>query len=127
MTDLVTTRRSLHGVAELLLAGPQHAASGTIRLTPCAGGFRTVAAPAVSVIGGALVHDGRTTPLDGRTVSDAAAAVGLTPCSLDDVYKDSTGIAPDHVLAVDQAAAISSAAAWSTARTWSGAIPVLSL
>ena len=29
---LVATRRSLHGVAELVIAGPQHRATGTIRL-----------------------------------------------------------------------------------------------
>ena len=116
MTDLVTTRRSLHGVAELLLAGPQHAASGTIRLAPCAGGFATVAAPAVSVIRGALVHDGRTVPLDGRTVADAAAAVGLTPCSLDDVYRDTSGIGPDDVLGVSESPADEIAAAFERGR-----------
>lgn len=116
MTDLVTTRRSLHGVAELLLAGPQHAASGTIRLAPCAGGFATVAAPAVSVVRGALLHDGRTVPLDGRTVYDAAAAVGLTPCSLDDVYRDGSGIGPDDVLNVNEADAEEIAAAFDRGR-----------
>ena len=68
MPDLVATRRSLHGVAELLLAGPQHAVSGTIRMTPCAGGFATVARPVVSVVGGVLRHDGRSVGLDGVTV-----------------------------------------------------------
>ena len=37
------TRRSLHGVAELLLAGPQHRAHGTIRLRVTPGGFGGVA------------------------------------------------------------------------------------
>jgi len=105
MPDLAATRRSLHGVAELLLAGPQHARSGTIRLAPCAGGFTTVAAPEASVIRGALVHDGRTVPLDGRTVAEAASAVGLTPCSLADVYHDGSGVGHDDLLRVDDAAA----------------------
>ena len=36
---LVTTRRSLHGVAELVLAGPQHAQTGEISLRSVPGGF----------------------------------------------------------------------------------------
>ena len=66
----------------------------------------------MSVIRGALVHDGRTVPLDGRTVADAAAAVGLTPCSLDDVYRDTSGIGPDDVLGVSESAADEIAAAF---------------
>lgn len=104
MTELVATRRSLHGAAELLLAGPQHVRSGTIRLGPCAGGFATVAEPAVSVVRGALVHDVRTVPLHGRTLAAAAEAVGLTPCSLSDLYSDGSGVTADDVLTVDDAA-----------------------
>ena len=37
---LVTTRRSLHGVAELVLAGPQHAQTGEISLRSRAGRLR---------------------------------------------------------------------------------------
>ena len=117
MTDLVATRRSLHGVAELLLAGPQHARSGTIRLAPCADGFATVADPAVSVVRGALVHDGRTVPLDGHTVTAAAAAVGLAPCSLDDLYRDGSGVTADDLLTVDDGAAETIADAFSRGST----------
>jgi hypothetical protein len=39
MTTLVLTRQSLHGVAELVLAGPQYRQSGTIRLRAVPGGF----------------------------------------------------------------------------------------
>jgi hypothetical protein len=113
MTDLVTTRRSLHGVAELLLAGPQHARSGTIRLAPCDGGFATVAEPAVSVVRGALVHDGRTVPLHGRTVAQAAEAVGLEPRSLAELYHDGSGVGRDDVLSVGDEAAEELAAAFS--------------
>ncbi len=112
MTDLVATRRSLHGVAELLLAGPQHGRSGTIRLAPCDGGFSTTREPAVSVVRGALVHDGRTTPLDGLTVAEAATAVGLTHCSVEDLYRDGSGLGPDDRLAVDEGAAGQIAAAF---------------
>jgi hypothetical protein len=116
MTDLVTTRRSLHGVAELLVAGPQHAQSGTIRLTPCAGGFTTVAAPEVSVVGGVLAHGGRSEPLDGRTVAEVGAAVGLAPCSLADLYSDGSGIGPDDRLTISGAAEQEIAAAFERGR-----------
>ena len=39
---LVATRRSLHAVAESVLAGPQYRAHGTIRLTVTPGGFGQV-------------------------------------------------------------------------------------
>lgn len=76
MCDLVTTRRCLHGVAELLLAGPQHAASSTIRLTPTPGGFATIAEPTVRIEGGANVHGERSVELHGRTVAEVAAEAG---------------------------------------------------
>ncbi len=112
MPDLVATRRSLHGVAELLLAGPQHAQSGTIRMAPCRGGFTTVAEPAVSVVGGEVVHGGRSERLHGRTVADVAAAIGLTHVSLVDVYQDGSGIQADDVLEVSDEAAAEIAAAF---------------
>ena len=37
---LVATRRALHGVAELVIAGPQYAATGTIRLLVSGKGLR---------------------------------------------------------------------------------------
>lgn len=112
MIDLATTRRSLHGVAELLVAGPQHARSGTIRMAPCEGGFSTVTEPTVSVVHGALVHDGRTVPLHGRTAAEAGAAVGLAPCSLADVYRDGSGVGVDDVLSVATDAAAEIVAAF---------------
>lgn len=42
---LVKTRMSLHGVAESLIAGPQHRAHGTIRLAVTPGGFGGVKLP----------------------------------------------------------------------------------
>lgn len=116
MPDLVTTRRSLHGVAELLLAGPQHAASGTIRLTPCRGGFSTVAAPEVSVVRGELVYDGRSVALDGRTVAQVGEAVGLAPVSPTELYKDGSGIQVDDVLGVVESAAVEIAAGFDRGR-----------
>ena len=39
--ELAATRRSLHGVAELVLAGPQYRATGRLRLGMVPGGFAT--------------------------------------------------------------------------------------
>jgi hypothetical protein len=43
---LAATRRSLHGVAELVMAGPQFRRSRSIQLRVVPGGFGTVAEPA---------------------------------------------------------------------------------
>lgn len=105
MSALVTTRRSLHAVAELLLAGPQHAASGTIKLTPMPNGFGCVAAPAARVEDGDLHLGQRSVHLDGRTIADLAFELGLEARSLASVYSDCTDFPLDHALSVEPAAA----------------------
>ena len=96
MADLVATRRSLHAVAELLLAGPQYADSGTIKLRPTPSGFGTVRAPDARVAGTDLVVPDGAVPLPGRSVRDVAAAAGLTVRSLGDVYSDGAGLTPEE-------------------------------
>jgi hypothetical protein len=98
------TRRSLHGLAELVLAGPQYAESADIRLRATPGGFGTVAAPDVRVDGVELVVGGARHPLTG-TIAEIAARAGLTPRSLADVYPDTAGVDLDDEVAVDAAAA----------------------
>ena len=105
MSDLETTRLSLHAVAELLLGGPQYEQSKSIHLRVTPGGFGTVAAPAVRVQGGSVVVEGRAVPLSGRTVAEVAADAGLTARSLDDVYSGGSGLTEDHTLTVDGACA----------------------
>ena len=111
MTDLEPTRLSLHAVAELLLAGPQYDASGTIRLRVVPGGFATVAEPQLSVVGVALVSGSKEVLLDGRTIAEVAQDVGVTPRPLGDVQKDHTELGPDSLLSVDQTGAMRVAAA----------------
>jgi hypothetical protein len=94
----VDTRRSLHAVAELVLAGPQHAAYGTIRLRVLPGGFGGVSLP-VRVEGHDLVWDGGRMPLGG-TCRDLAAAAGLEPTA-PGIYDDVSGVDPDEPLSVD--------------------------
>ncbi len=105
MTDLETTRLSLHAVAELVLAGPQFQQCGTIRLRVLRDGFGTILAPEVRVKGTMLAVAERSVSLDGRTVADVAHEAGLTPRPLDDVYQGGCGLGAEHVLSVDAAAA----------------------
>ena len=63
--DLTRTRTALHGVAELLLADPQYAASGTIRLRVLTGGIATVSAPELRLEGSELVGPDLRQPLAG--------------------------------------------------------------
>jgi len=98
-----TTRRSLHGVGELLIAGPQHRARGTIRLRATPGGFGGVAV-GLRVEGTDLVWDGGRAPLAG-TYRDLAAAAGVQPGPPEGVYHDTSGVDPDEAIVVDPAAA----------------------
>ncbi|QXJ26973.1 hypothetical protein AGRA3207_007087 [Actinomadura graeca] len=99
-----TTRRSLHGVAELVLAGPQYRESGTIRLRIVPGGFATVGAPELRVNVTELVAGDRAVPLNGSTCRELATAAG-TEAEAADVYADGSGVGPDDTLGVDAEAA----------------------
>ena len=111
-STLTQTRRALHGVAELLLAGPQHAASGTIRLRAVPGGFGTVAAPDVRVEGTAIVTGDRRAEIDGRTPRRLAEALGIEAHDPSHLYHDSSGVGLDDVLGVDDGTAQRIAAAY---------------
>lgn len=80
---LVTTRRSLHGVAETVVASSRFHATGTMRLRSLPGGFATVVPhrgiDVLAVVGTNLVltrPDGRSTrwPFVGTDQAPAAAA-----------------------------------------------------
>ncbi|MEU4253781.1 hypothetical protein AB0F15_40955 [Amycolatopsis sp. NPDC026612] len=95
------TRRSLHGVAELLLAGPQHRATGRIDLRVVTGGFATVAGPERRVEGGALRTDAARVPLAGRSYADAAAEAGLEAGEPAGVYGGGPGIGVAEAIVLD--------------------------
>jgi hypothetical protein len=105
----LTTRRSLHGVAELLIAGPQHRGHGTIRLRVTPGGFGGVAL-AVRVEGVELVRDGGRAPLAG-TYRALAAATGIADPGAPDSYTDTSGVGLDEEIDVE-AAAVARIAGW---------------
>lgn len=101
MADLETTRRALHAVAELLVAGPQYEMSGTIKLRVSPGGFGTVAEPDARVAGTDLLVGPASVPLDGYTVAEVGARAGVHPRPLSDVFSGGCGLTAEHLLAVD--------------------------
>jgi hypothetical protein len=110
---LTSTRRSLHGVAELLLAGPEHRATGRIRLRVTRDGFSTLDLPGgpsrIAVAGIDLVVDdtvqSRRIALTG-TYRDVAAAAGLQAGAPAGVYHDGSGVGLDDVVEVDPDSAL---------------------
>ncbi|WP_242902239.1 hypothetical protein [Actinomadura terrae] len=105
LENLEGTRRALHGVAELVLAGPQYRESGTIRLRVVQGGFETVRAPALRVNVTELVAGDRAIPLNGTTCRELATAAGVEAGGPEGLYGDTSGVGPDDTLGVDGAAA----------------------
>jgi len=98
---LSDTRRALHAVAELVLAGPQYAAHAKIRLRITPNGFATVLSPDVRVDGTAVVSGAGRAAIDGRTAADLAAQLGLTARSLEDVFQGGIGVGVDEPLTAD--------------------------
>jgi hypothetical protein len=103
VNTLVATRRSLHAVAEAVLAGPQYRQHGTIRLRVTPGGFGQVAG-SLWVDGRHLVADGVRAPLVG-TIADLAAAAGVEPGEPEGLYHDHAELGLTDELTVDPGAA----------------------
>jgi hypothetical protein len=108
---LELSRRALHGLAELVLAGPQYARSQDIRLRVTPGGFATVTEPDVRIDGVELVTSGGRLPLSG-TFAELATAAGLEARALRDVYHDGPDVSADEPILVDPGAAAVIAAAF---------------
>src|SRR2546421_7358472 len=100
MTDVPPPRRALHGVAELVLAGPQFRTSGTIRLRVIPGGFATVAAPQLAVDGAHLVTGTGRIALPGNTFDALAKAAGVEAGAPANLYHDGSGVAADEPVTV---------------------------
>lgn len=96
---LAATRRSLHGVAELVIAGPQFRSLKSIELRVRAHGFGGAVAD-VAVDSHDLVGPAGRVPLGG-TCRSLASAVGLEVSDLDDVYREGSGVDPDEALTFD--------------------------
>jgi hypothetical protein len=100
---VVATRRSLHAVAERLLAGPQYREHGKIRLRVVPGGFGQVLG-SLRVEGAEIAGERSRVALRG-TIGDVAAALGVEAGAPADLYSDHADLGPDEELSVDPAAA----------------------
>jgi hypothetical protein len=104
--ELAVTRRSLHAVAELVLAGPQYRATGKLRLRVVPGGFATVLVPELRTVGTGVVGDGGAAiPIDGHTARAIGAELGVLAGRPEGAYADGAGVDPDEKLTLrpDQA------------------------
>jgi hypothetical protein len=110
-----STRRSLHAVAEKVMAGHQYRSIGTIRLAVRPDGFTSRDLPGVpgrlAVDGTDLVVDGRRLPLQGR-LGELAAAAGVECLGPESVYPSAAELGPDDELRVGAAAAAELHGAW---------------
>jgi hypothetical protein len=101
--ELAATRRSLHGIAELVLAGPQYRAAGKLRLAVVRDGFTTTAlTPGLRVDGSRIGVAGRApVPLDGLTPRFIGAELGVTAGRPDGAYDGGSGVDLDERLVLD--------------------------
>lgn len=111
---LTTTRRSLHGIAELLLAGPQHRATGEIALRVTTDGFATAFAPHLRFDGRAVVAGERRIEVAGLSYADIAAALGVVAREPVDLYGDGSGVRPEETVVLDPAAVTTITTAFTT-------------
>ncbi len=108
---LVRTRRSLHAVGELVLAGPQYQATREISLRSVPGGFATTHTPDLRVVGTEVVGEAATVAINGHTPASLAAALGVVATGMGDLYPDGSGLGLDDPLEVDEESAATVAAA----------------
>lgn len=104
LPDLSTTRRALHAVAELLIAGPQYEAAGDIRLAARPGGFGGWVGATPAVSGTDLITSTGRFPLGG-SVNELARRAGISPRTLRDVYTGGPEFSLDEPTEVTASAA----------------------
>jgi hypothetical protein len=95
------TLRCLHGLAELVLAGPRFRQSGELRLRVVPGGIRTWDDPVAALEAGELVMPPTRLPVQGLTIAEVARRAGLDLTNLDDVYSGGPHVDPSEVVDLD--------------------------
>jgi hypothetical protein len=106
---VAATRRSLHAVAELVLAGPQYRAIGRLRLQVIPGGFATIGTPELQAVGTQVDGAGEVAvTINGRTARAIGAELGVTAGRPEGAYDGGSGVDLDEMLTVQagQAAVI---------------------
>lgn len=110
-TGLAGTRTTLHAVAEMLMAGPQLAASDTVRLAVSQEGFRTTREPDLRCEGGFMVRGDVRAAIHGATLRSLAATLGVEARAPVTAYAPQTQVGLDDVLTLD-ADAVSTLTSW---------------
>lgn len=100
---MASTRRALHAVAELLIAGPQYQEHGTIRLAVTGDGIGGVRLP-VQIEGAAVTGPAGRVRISG-TVADIGAAIGIEAGAPLGLYHDTSGVEPGDAVEADPEAA----------------------
>jgi hypothetical protein len=103
-TFSAATRRSLHGVAELILAGPQYRLGGRIELRVVPDGFATIVEPDLRVTADGLVTPDRVLPLTG-TYAELGRLAGVDAGALEEVYGGGSGVTAGEEIIVERSAA----------------------
>jgi hypothetical protein len=105
--ELAVTRRSLHAVAELVLAGPQYRATGKLRLRVVPGGFATTTLTPGLRVDGSLVAggEGAALAIGGRTPRALGAELGVAAGRPEGAYDGGSEVDRDEALALDLAQA----------------------
>src|SRR4051794_41880644 len=101
---LIATRHQLHGIAECLLAGPEHRATGEIALRITPGGFSTTAGPEIRLDGLELVRGDQRVAAT-RSFGDLAHRLGAAVAAPGMLYPDGSGAKPGAVTGLGPAAA----------------------
>jgi hypothetical protein len=96
---LAATRRSLHGVAELLIAGPQFRLHKTIKLAVTTGGIRGTKL-AAGIEGTEFVWEGGSALLAG-SCAELGALAGIDAGAPEGLYTDTSGVSVDEPLVID--------------------------
>ena len=98
---LAITRRSLHAVAELVLAGPQYRSIGKLRLRVIPGGFATIETPELKAVGTQVTGAGGVAvAINGQTPRALGAELGVTAGRPAGAYEGGSGVDLDEPLTV---------------------------
>lgn len=106
---LAATRRSLHAVAELVLAGPQYRAIGKLRLRVIPGGFATIGTPELQAVGTEVTDaGGAAVAINGQTPRAIGSDLGVKAGRPEGAYGGGSEVGLDEMLTIQagQAAVI---------------------
>lgn len=96
-----TTRASLHGIAELLLAGPQYRQYGTIKLRVLPGAIATITAPDLRVDHLKVRTHDTAVEVRGATYAELGSRLGVIAGAPEGLYEQGSGARPTDTPVLD--------------------------